>query len=158
MQKFFSTPVYVVLSLTTALFISLLIETDAASKINGITAAVIIVIFSELFFDRLQQERLPKPQDMLFVTVLYSVPLLIVISTAFTGYHELAAFEFITATEALVFPSVAAFLIGIVFWIGSRIITPWYEDWKYRKKIQKEHKKMKNEVSPLSPSTWLYVD
>lgn len=158
MQKYFSTWVYVVLSLTTAILISLLIETDAAFKINGVTAAVIIVIFSELIFDRLQQERLPKPKDMLFVMALYSVPILMVISTAYSGYHELVAFEFITTTEALVLPSAAAFIMGILFWIGSRIIVPWYKNRKYHKEMRKEHAEMKDKMSPLSPSTWLHVD
>lgn len=158
MKKFFSTTVYAVLSFTSAFLIVYSIPVSIDFKISGITAAMIVVIFSDLILDRTQAKKFPMPQEMLFVTAWYLIPLFLMMVPAFTGYHEIVAFEFITATEALVYPSAAAAIIGIFFWIGSRVIVPWYEDRKLYRKMQKGHIKTKDKRSPLSPSTWLNVD
>lgn len=131
MRKFFSNKTYLVLSLISALFILFQIETDATPQVVGVILAMVVVFFSTLVLDPLRQGKFPRPEVIVFLALIYLGFLCIGIIVAATSYYQVFSPALMAAEQALFYPSAAAVLIGIFFWIGVGIIVPKYERWKY---------------------------
>lgn len=148
MKKLFSTPVYFVLSLISALFIVSSIDADLTYQVVGVGGAMVVVLFSTLVFDPLRAREPVRLEAIILLALMYLIFLGMSIITALASYYELFAPASITRPEALFYPGAVAGLIGIFFWIGIGVAVPRSKRRRRRKEMRKEDERLKREMEP----------